>query len=107
MSEIIFTDQNFEVEVLKEQKLPVLVDFWATWCGPCKMQGPIIEAVAAEMAGKAKVGKLEVDQNSQMAEKYQVQSIPTIMIFKGGEVIWQAVGLQTKDKLIAELNKYI
>ena len=107
MSEITFTDQNFESEVLKEEKMPVLIDFWATWCGPCKMQGPIITEVANEMAEKAKVGKIEVDQNPQMAEKYGVRSIPTLVIFKKGEIVWQSVGLQTKDKLIAELDKFV
>lgn len=107
MSEITFTDQNFETEVLKEENKPVLVDFWATWCGPCQMQGPIIEEMAKEMVNKAKVGKLEVDKNPVMAEKYGVKSIPTLMIFKGGKIVWQSTGLQTKNKLVAELNKYI
>lgn len=106
MAEITLTDQNFEAEVLKEQNLPVLVDFWATWCGPCQMQGPIIEQLAKEMENKTKVGKLEVDQNPQIAEKYGVKSIPTLMIFKKGEMVCQIVGLQTKDKLIAEISKY-
>ena len=107
MAEMTFTDQNFESEVLKEEKTPVLVDFWATWCGPCQMQGPIIEQLTKEMENKVKVGKLEVDRNPQMAEKLGVKSIPTLMIFKKGEMVWQNVGLQTKDKLITEINKYL
>lgn len=107
MSEMTFTDQNFEAEVLKEEKMPVLVDFWATWCGPCQMQGPIIEKLAKDMAGKAKIGKIDVDQNPQMAEKYGVKSIPSLMIFNKGEIVWQSTGLQTQDKLVAELNKHI
>ncbi len=92
MSEVVITDQNFEAEVIKT-KGPVLVDFWAEWCGPCRMQGPIVEALAKQYAGKAKVGKLEVDQNPAMAQKYGVMSIPTMMIFKNGEIVWQGIGL--------------
>ncbi|MFH1367050.1 MAG: thioredoxin [Patescibacteria group bacterium] len=107
MSEITLTDQNFEAEVLKEENMPILVDFWATWCGPCQMQGPIIEKLAEEMTGKAKVGKIDVDQSPNMAEKFGVKSIPTLMIFKKGEIVWQSTGLQTQDKLMVELNKHI
>ena len=106
MSELELNDQNFETEVLKEAKMPVLVDFWATWCGPCVMQGPIIEEVAKEMEGKAKVGKIEIDKNPATAEKYAVKSIPTLAIFKNGELVWQSSGLQQKEKLIEELNKH-
>lgn len=104
MSEVILTDQNFKEEVIKSDQ-PVLVDFWAEWCGPCKMQGPIVEEVAKDFNGKAKVGKLEVDQNPTMAQKYGIMSIPTVAIFKGGEIVWQSTGLQQKDGLAAELNK--
>jgi thioredoxin 1 len=106
MSEIEFTDQNFEDEVIKS-KQPVLVDFWATWCGPCQMQGPIIEEVAKEMEGKAKIGKLEVDKNNQTASKYNVMSIPTLIIFKEGKIVYQKPGLHQKEQLIEELNKVI
>jgi len=104
MSEQIFTDTNFEAEVFKSD-LPVLVDFYADWCGPCKMQGPIVEELAKDMAGKAKVGKLNVDQNPQMANKYGVMSIPTLIIFEGGEIKKTLSGLQTKEALKAELEK--
>ncbi len=98
MSEQTFTDQNFEQEVLKSE-VPVLVDFWAEWCGPCRMQAPIIEQLAKDFNGLAKVGKLEVDQNPVTAQKYQVMSIPTLMIIKKGEIVWQGVGLQQKKNL--------
>lgn len=104
MADVTITDQNFETEVLKSDK-PVLVDFWAVWCGPCQMQGPIVEQVAQEFLGKAKVGKLNVDENPQMAQKYGVMSIPTLMIFKNGAVVKQFIGVQSKDVLASELNK--
>lgn len=106
MADVIITDQNFESEVLKSAK-PVLVDFWAPWCGPCQMQGPIVEDVAKTLAGKAVVGKLNVDENPQMAQKYMVMSIPTIMVFKGGAVVKQFIGVQSKEVLLGELNKLI
>ncbi len=98
------TDQNFEDEVLKADK-PVLVDFWATWCGPCKMQGPIVSEVAEAIGDKAKVAKLDVDQNPQSAQQYGVMSIPTLAIFKDGKIAWQGVGLHQKEQLIEELEK--
>jgi len=106
MSDIILTDANFDQEVLKADK-PVLVDFWAVWCGPCQTQGPILEEVAKLMEGKAKVGKVNVDENPQSAGKYGVMSIPTLMIFKGGTVVKQFVGVQSKETLISELNKVL
>lgn len=106
MSEATFTDANFEAEALKGD-MPVLVDFFADWCGPCKMQGPIIEELAGEMAGKAKIGKLNIDMNSKTAEKYGVMSIPTIIIFKNGEAKQTLVGLQGKEALKAELEKLV
>ncbi|PIR93140.1 thioredoxin, partial [Candidatus Falkowbacteria bacterium CG10_big_fil_rev_8_21_14_0_10_43_10] len=83
MSEIILTDQNFEQEVLKS-KQPALVDFYADWCGPCQMIAPVIEELARDMAGKAKVGKLNVDENQAIVQKYNVMSIPTLIFFKSG-----------------------
>jgi len=106
MPEINLTDQNFEQEVLKSD-LPMLVDFGAEWCGPCRMQAPIIEELAKEFEGKAKVGKLEVDQNPQTAQKFQVMSIPTIIIFQKGESVWQGVGLQQKKNLKEQLKNIL
>jgi len=106
MSEILLTDQNFEQETLKADQ-PVLVDFWAEWCGPCRMQAPIIEELAKDFEGKAKVGKLDVDQNPTTSQKYNVMSIPALMIFNKGEIVWQANGLQQKKNLEEELNKFI
>jgi thioredoxin 1 len=106
MADVVFTDQNFDAEVLKSN-IPVLVDFWAVWCGPCQMQGPIVEEVAEAMAGKAKVGKLNVDENPQFAQKFQVMSIPTLLIFKNGNVVKQFIGVQSKDTLTSELNKVL
>lgn len=103
MSDIILTDQNFEEEVLKST-IPVLVDFWAPWCGPCKMVGPIVESVAKDFSGKAKVGKLNVDENPQIASKYSVMSIPTLMVFNRGKSNKTMVGVQSKDTLTKVLN---
>ena len=103
MSDIMITDANFDVEVLKSDK-PVLVDFWAVWCGPCQMQGPIVEEVAKAMEGKAVVGKVNVDENPQSAGKYGVMSIPTLIIFKGGKPVKQMVGVQSKEVLIKALS---
>jgi thioredoxin 1 len=104
MADTIITDVNFETEVIKATQ-PVLVDFWAVWCGPCQMQGPIVEEVAKLMEGKAVVGKLNVDENPQTAQKYGIMSIPTLTIFKGGQPVKQFVGVQSKDTLVSELNK--
>ncbi|MFA5413651.1 MAG: thioredoxin [Patescibacteria group bacterium] len=107
MAEIILNDQNFENEVLKSD-LPVLVDFWAPWCGPCKMMGPIVDEIAKDMEGKAiKIAKLNVDESASTAEKYNVMTIPTFKIFKGGEVIDEFVGVQSKEEIIKRLEKFI
>jgi thioredoxin 1 len=99
----IFTDQNFEQDVLKSDK-PVLVDFWAPWCGPCQVMGPIIDELAAEMGDKAKVGKLNVDENPDTSAKFGIMSIPSIKIFKDGKVVKEFVGVQNKNSLKAELE---
>ncbi len=105
MPEIILNDQNFESEVIKSE-VPVLVDFWAPWCGPCKMMGPIVEEIAKEMEGKpVKVAKLNVDEAAATAEKYNVMSIPTFKIFKGGKVVDEFVGAQSKEEIIKRLEK--
>ena len=100
------TDQTFETEVMKSAT-PVLVDFWAVWCGPCQVQGPIVEEVAAAVGEKAKVVKLNVDENPVHAQKFGVMSIPTLMIFKGGTVVKQFIGVTSKDVLVSELTKLI
>ncbi|MEK7533514.1 MAG: thioredoxin [Patescibacteria group bacterium] len=100
------TDQSFEAEVIKSDK-PVLVDFWAVWCGPCQVQGPIVEEVAVSLGDKAKVLKLNVDENPTYAQKFGVMSIPTLMIFKSGTVIKQFIGVTSKDILVTELNKVV
>ena len=101
-----FTDQNFDQEVLKSGK-PVLVDFWAPWCGPCQMMGPIIEDLAKEVGDKYKVGKLNVDENSETSSKYGIMSIPALKIFKNGQVVKEFVGVQNKEILKEELNKIL
>ncbi len=101
-----FTDQSFEQEVLKADQ-PVLVDFWAAWCGPCRMIAPAVEALADEYAGKAKVGKVNVDENSATPGRYNIRSIPTLLLFKGGEVQEQIVGVKSQDELADLLKKYL
>ena len=98
-----FTDANFEAEVLKSD-VPVLVDFTATWCGPCKALAPIVEKVADEFQGKIKVGKLDIDDAPQITRKYGVRSVPTVLVFKGGQKMGQHVGLTTREKLVALLG---
>ncbi len=99
-----FTDSNFSAEVL-QSKDPVLVDFWAEWCMPCRNLAPVIEAVAEEFAGKAKVGKVDTDSNRQVAMTYQITAIPTVIIFKGGQVVKKYVGFQKRDTLAQALTE--
>lgn len=98
-----FTDKNFEQEVLQSE-VPVLVDFWAPWCGPCQMMGPIVEELAKEMGAAAKVGKINVDENGDTASKFGIMSIPAIKIFKGGQIVKEFIGVQQKDVLKKELE---
>jgi thioredoxin 1 len=106
MKPVTFTDDNFEMEVLKSDK-PVLVDFWAVWCGPCKMIAPFVEELANELEGKAKIGKLDVDNNQESAIKYGVRSIPTVLIFKGGKVVDTIIGAVPKVQLKQKLEAAI
>ena len=99
-----FSDNNFEQEVLKSDK-PVLVDFWATWCQPCLRIAPTVEAVADEYAGRARVGKLNVDENQSVTSRYNIRSIPTLLVFKNGEIKEVVVGTTTKDNLAKMLDK--
>ena len=99
MAEITITAENFEAEVLKSD-IPVLVDFWATWCGPCQMIGPVVSEIAEEYAGRIKVGKVNVDEQMALAMQYQVASIPTLILFKNGEVAKRTMGAQPKENLI-------
>ena len=101
---IEFNDQNFDSEVL-ESKTPVLVDFWAVWCGPCKAIAPIIEEIANDFNGKVSVGKVDVDNNNQVAMKYGIRSIPTLLLFKNGEVVDQVIGNVGKESIESMLNK--
>ncbi len=100
------TDKNFEAEVLKSS-LPVLVDFWAEWCGPCRMISPVVEELANELKGKLKVAKVNVDESQELAAQFNIMSIPTLLIFKKGEPVEQMVGAMSKDNLLAKINPQI
>lgn len=106
MKPMEFTDQNFNAEVLQSDK-PVMIDFWAVWCGPCKMIAPFIEELAGEFEGKAKVGKLDVDNNQETAIKYGVRSIPTVLVFKGGKVVDTIIGAVPKVQLKQKLEAVV
>lgn len=101
---ITFTDENFETEVLSSD-IPVLVDFWADWCGPCKMIAPSVEELANEFEGKVKIGKLDVDSNQNVASKYGIRSIPSLLIFKNGQVVDQIVGAVPKNHIKSKLEE--
>ncbi|MGA3324179.1 MAG: thioredoxin [Terriglobia bacterium] len=101
-----FSDQNFEQDVLKSPQ-PVLVDFWATWCAPCRMMSPTVDALAVEYAGRAKVGKLNVDENIAVASRYGIRSIPTLLLFKAGQIQEQVSGTQPKEAINRLIDKYL
>jgi thioredoxin 1 len=101
-----FTDGNWDEEVLNS-KQPVLVDFWAEWCAPCRMMTPTIEALAEKFEGRAKIGKLNVDENGGVSERYQITAIPALLIFKDGAVMEQMVGVTSKDRLTSVLDKLV
>lgn len=104
--EKIFTSENFETEVLKSD-IPVMVDFYADWCGPCKMMAPIVDELAKEYEGRVLVGKINIDESSDIALQYGVMSIPTLIIFNGGQVVRKEVGLQSKKILVTDLNQVL
>lgn len=103
---LTITKENFDKEVMQSDK-PVLVDFWAAWCGPCRMVAPVVEQVAGEYAGKVKVGKINVDEQRELAEKYRIMSIPTLMVFKNGAIAESVVGVRSKNDLAAMLDRHI
>ena len=103
MSVLKITKENFEKEVLKSDK-PILLDFWASWCGPCKMVGPIVEQIAEESGDTAKVGKINVDEEQELAQTFRVMSIPTLVVMKDGKVVKSTVGVQTKQALLSMLQ---
>ncbi len=99
------TDANFDAEVINSDK-PVLIDFWAVWCGPCKLIAPVVEEVAKEYEGKFKVGKMDIDNNPNVAMKYGIRSIPTLLIFKDGKVVDQIVGAVPKNVITSKMDTY-
>ena len=106
MSEVILNKDNFDKEVL-ESKTVALVDFWAEWCGPCKVLGPIVEEIANDYKGKVVVGKVNVDDNNEIASKYGIMSIPTLKFFKDGKLVGELVGAAPKETVEKELKKYL
>lgn len=106
MADLTLTDQNFKQEVL-DSKTPVLVDFWAEWCQPCRIVSPIVEELAKEYEGKLKVGKVNVDENGHTSQHYGIMSIPSLLIFKDGQVVKQMIGAQSKDNFKREIDSII
>lgn len=103
---VVLTKANFEQEVLKSDKL-TLVDFWAQWCGPCRAVGPIMDELSAEFDGKVKISKVNVDEEGELAAKYRIMSIPTVMLFKNGEIVEKIIGAKSKSEFISTLEKNI
>lgn len=106
MALVTFTDQNFEAEVLNSD-IPVMIDFWAVWCGPCRMIAPLVEELAVEYAGKVKIGKLDVDNNPETAVKYGVRSIPTLLFFKQGKLVDTVLGAVPKNLISGKLDSIL
>src|SRR5438270_10159446 len=100
----VTSDQSFEADVIKSDT-PVLVDFWATWCGPCRMIAPVLEEIATEKDGLLKVAKLDIDENPDIAQKFGVMSIPTLLVFKNGQEVSRIVGYKNKSQLLSQLDK--
>ncbi|MGN1205731.1 MAG: thioredoxin [Eubacterium sp.] len=106
MAAIEINAQNFEEKVLQSDK-PVLIDFWAVWCGPCSMMSPVVEQIGDELADKLVVGKINCDENMEIAQQYKVAGIPAFFLFKGGEVVAKAVGAMSKSELLAQIEPYL
>lgn len=104
MSTLVITKDNFQSEVINSDQ-PVLLDFWASWCGPCRMVSPLVDQIAEEMEGKAKVGKINVDEQPELASQFGVMSIPTLVVLKDGEVVKKSVGARPKDEIVAMIEE--
>lgn len=100
------TGDNFQNEVLNSET-PVLVDFWAEWCGPCKMIGPIVDEISQELHGKLRVGKLDADVNQEVLQQYGIMGIPTLILFKGGQPVERVVGFQSKDRILSKIERHL
>ena len=104
MAVITITNKNFEEEVMNSQ-IPVLLDFWASWCGPCKMASPIVDSVAEELDGKVKVGKINVDEESELANQFNIESIPTLVVINNGKIVNESIGVMSKDEIMSMIEE--
>ena len=107
MSSVIHADEGTFEKAVRQSDTPVLVDFWATWCGPCKAIAPVLDELSAEYEGKARIVKIDVDQNPNLAAQYGIRSIPTLFVFKNGEKVDATMGMQPKAQLAALINKHL